>query len=532
MAESSAAARAPAPTCWGRGRLAVALLVVLAVAAALRCYHLGGKSLWLDEYFSLECSAGWARTDLRLPHDATAAPDLISLHNARPWWTIWKSVAADENHPPLYFLLLRGWRVMFGDSADALRSLSVAASMVSVALVFCIGLETGGPGVAIGAALLMALTWPQIQRAQDARPYALVTTLSLAAALALVRIEQRGATRRRAAALGIAALLMPLVHYLAFAELAAMGVYATAVLRGRARRDVLLCLGGATLAFGIIWGPNMVRQRQAMIDRTAWLSDPATIHNYDTWARLALTPVRMFLEPDAKTGAIAGIGGLALLAPLLAVQKHPRVLLWWLWMVAPVGSALFLDMWFGRSSLGNTKYTTLAEPAIYLLAAMLGASWQGGTRKWGWAIPGALVLACVLCLPNVYRSVLGERDWRPMAAMLHSAIPAGEPIALVDHSPNWPAGYFLVGVSYNLPDRQRPLLMVDGPPPEKLLENWRDAMPVGTVRRMGIVGFGDDLGKLVLPSGAKLVAGEFFASLSVVGVVDFDAGKMPANRSH
>jgi hypothetical protein len=246
------------------------LAMILIFAAALRIYHLGAISLWEDEYFSVECSSGWGRTDMRLA-SAQVVPDLISLRNARPIGTIWSSIARDENHPPLYFILLRIWRDMFGDSAVALRSLSVVGSLAGIVLLYFVGEVAIGPGAALWACALMAVAWPQIQEAQDARAYSLLTADALLCLLALMRIQRFGVTPFRIVWLFTAALVMPLLHYMAAATFLAMVVYAAIALRGQKRISVLSCFVGVVVAYFILWGPQLIGQRHLgnfLVDRT------------------------------------------------------------------------------------------------------------------------------------------------------------------------------------------------------------------------------------------------------------------------
>src|SRR5262249_58601165 len=89
----------------------VALLIVcLWLAAGLRFYRLDAQSLWNDEGLSL----GLARSDVP---------------------TILRSAAADI-HPPGYYLLLKAWYDLTGDSELALRSLSALTGVALVALLY------------------------------------------------------------------------------------------------------------------------------------------------------------------------------------------------------------------------------------------------------------------------------------------------------------------------------------------------------------------------------------------------------------
>jgi predicted membrane-bound mannosyltransferase len=79
--------------------------LLLAFALALRVWKLTDKNIGLDE------STSWYLATGSVSH-------LVS-------WT-----AADV-HPPLYYLLLKVWLWVFGDSLVALRSLSVISSVIA-----------------------------------------------------------------------------------------------------------------------------------------------------------------------------------------------------------------------------------------------------------------------------------------------------------------------------------------------------------------------------------------------------------------
>ena len=313
----------PAPTAARRGPVFVALAAaVLVLAGVLRCHALGGRSLWTDEYLSLECSAGWGRSDLRVAGSNAAAPDLIGLGHARPWTAIWGSVAADENHPPLYFLLLRAWRSAFGDSATAVRSLSVVASVAAVGLMMAAGAEAFGPTAGLCAGLLMAVAAPQLREAQDARAYMPVTAVAVAALWAVVRIDHRGPNRRRVATLSAALLVLPLLHYMALATVGAVAVYAAVGMRGPGRRAVLGAVGVAAAVYAVCWGPHLVGQHRRMLDATRWLADPAAGHGGRVVADLLSAPVRLLVDA-APAAAVTG-GCVALLVPPLLVWGGRR----------------------------------------------------------------------------------------------------------------------------------------------------------------------------------------------------------------
>ncbi|MBN8595278.1 MAG: glycosyltransferase family 39 protein [Anaerolineae bacterium] len=144
------------PTRWklpaGSGWLPILLLLL--VAFALRIHNLGGQSLWNDEGNSFVQS-------LR------PLPEIISN-------------AARDIHPPGYYLLLAGWRWLFGTSEFGLRSLSLFASLLTVAFTYSIGTRLFSRPAGWIAAAVVAINTFSIYYAQEARMYALLGLWSAA----------------------------------------------------------------------------------------------------------------------------------------------------------------------------------------------------------------------------------------------------------------------------------------------------------------------------------------------------------------
>ena len=138
------------------------LVAVLCAAGILRFYRLDAQSFWNDE----GNSARIAERSVRLIVEG----------------------AAGDIHPPGYYLLLAGWRSVFGQSEFALRSLSAVSGLVMVLLTGLLGRRLFGPPVGLGAAALSAISPFAIYYAQEARMYALLGGLSAASTYAAVHL--------------------------------------------------------------------------------------------------------------------------------------------------------------------------------------------------------------------------------------------------------------------------------------------------------------------------------------------------------
>ncbi len=132
------------------------------VAFGLRAYLLPDKPVWYDEAIS-----SWTAR-LSLPE--------IALYQAR------------AVHPPLHYWFLHLWGSLAGQSEYALRFLSLATGLLTVALLYRLGHRALGPGAGLVAALLLALSPFHIAWSQQIRMYSLATLLGLASVYLLLRI--------------------------------------------------------------------------------------------------------------------------------------------------------------------------------------------------------------------------------------------------------------------------------------------------------------------------------------------------------
>lgn len=147
-------------------------LLALLLAFALRFQQLGAQSFWNDEGNSARLS----ERSIPLILEGTAS----------------------DIHPPLYYLVLRGWRELVGETEFGLRSFSGFVGLFAVALTMALMRElerergerrvSSGSGFVLLAGLLTAVSPPLIYYSQEARMYALLAMLSVLSTLLLLRL--------------------------------------------------------------------------------------------------------------------------------------------------------------------------------------------------------------------------------------------------------------------------------------------------------------------------------------------------------
>jgi mannosyltransferase len=141
-------------------------LGILLFAFVLRVYRLEAQSIWWDEGHSIQMASA----------PLAQIPTLPGM----------------DVHPPGYFVLLHQWMAIAGRSEFALRYLSLAFSLLTLALLMRFGralaARVGGPctgtspraGTLLAVGVLAALSPLYVAYAQEVRMYAVVTLFALA----------------------------------------------------------------------------------------------------------------------------------------------------------------------------------------------------------------------------------------------------------------------------------------------------------------------------------------------------------------
>jgi len=183
------------------------LLTVFMLAALLRIYLAGRSGLRPDELFSLGLSTGHS-----LEHPAAAADprfgDFVELNNAAPAKEfrrylqhenppaspvrVTRAVLLSDTSPPLYYLLLYAWTLIFGTSDMALRLFSTACSLACLPLLAAIARRTGGKGGVVAACVLFAFSPLAIYYSAEGRMYSLLWLCVLATMAVSLVMRQRG----------------------------------------------------------------------------------------------------------------------------------------------------------------------------------------------------------------------------------------------------------------------------------------------------------------------------------------------------
>ena len=156
----------------------------------LRVNLIENKNMWFDEIYS------WN----------TSLYDIAGIIKA----------AAGDIHPPLFYIVLKGWTAIFSDSVFAMRSLSVFFSILSLVFIYRISKDILKDDVKVFAIIILyALSPVNIHYAQEVRMFMMNTFLCLGSVYYFMILLQNRS--KRASTLFILFSVFAIyTHYFAF----------------------------------------------------------------------------------------------------------------------------------------------------------------------------------------------------------------------------------------------------------------------------------------------------------------------------
>lgn len=322
------------------------LLPILVLSALVRLYSVTQATIWYDEGFSAIVSA--------------RSLDRILFH------------AAHDVHPPLYYLLLHGWMAIFGNGVFALRSMSVLAGVVTVALGVWLMRLIATRRAALLAGILLALLPIAVRYSQEVRMYALVSAWLMGATIALVYWVKKPQRYRY---LVIYALLITAgcyTHYLAVLCLFSHWLYLFFLRLQRSVGAHLITQPGWWIANSAIvflympWIPELVGQL-SLTAAISWIPS-VTLHTLPSvvWQFLTLSdglelPVTIYMAMPLLVVSVAGWMALRDQAP------HKFSVLISLYTFVPILVVFFISLKF---PFFVARYFLFASMGIPLMSAI------------------------------------------------------------------------------------------------------------------------------------------------------------------
>jgi len=344
----------------------------------LRFFHLGLKSFWADEAFSITLAQfGWA--DFR------------------------HALVSSEANMALYYVLLRFWS-QISDTPSFVRALSVLTGVATVPVIYFAGESLFSRRTGIIAALLLTVNAFHISYSQEARSYSLVVLLVTCSSLFFVRnVKSQGHSGGVWHILTSGAALY--AHFFAalvlLAQLVSWISLPRKFRRGSQVRDMLV--------IAIIGLPLLVFIVSQSTSHLYWVQHPTAKEVYHLFTYF--------------TGS-----GLKFLLFLLAITLASRE--WWLhrdvagalerwsfvfvafWLLLPILLTLVVSHW---QPILSPRFLLICLPAALLLfaqgLALIRPNWLC------FAMLVVLVCSSLVAVRSFYRKP-GHEDWKAAISYL------------------------------------------------------------------------------------------------------------------
>jgi uncharacterized membrane protein len=325
------------------------LALVLIWAAVLRTYNNTAVSLWHDEAFS-------------------------ALYLRYNWGEMMHRIVLDV-HPPLYYIILRFWSYLFGESLLSLRGMSIVFGVLTVWMGYLFVKKAfNNNRYALLAAFFLAINPFQIQYALEARMYTLGTFFVMLAGWFMLRaLESKNKKEWIGFALAAAAGFY--THYYVAFSILAMGLYglyhvlSTGNWKNPIKDNQLVNLVWASilsLVFYLPWIPSLLEQI-ARVQGGYWIGP------MDNWA-IPGTIWKMAMGGggiNRPTLAIATVIAISLTVYLIRAYRERAKWLVVLSVVVPFASAILLSM---VNDIYLDRYFVFASTFFSVLIALAFAA--------------------------------------------------------------------------------------------------------------------------------------------------------------
>lgn len=319
------------------------VLLLSWVAFLVRVAGLTGQSLWRDEVDTIRFS-GWPLAEL-------VGGLFRTGHNG-----------------PLYFLLMRFWRTLAGNSEFAIRYPSAAAGVLAVAVGYRLARQLGlRRGTGLLLSLLLATSPYLIWYGQEAKMYALLLVLVMAAFIAYHQALLGGRWGRWAVFVGLTSLSF-YIHLLSPLMLPVYGAFAL-LHPGRWRRHWRGWLTSMLLLIAP-YLPLAMWQMPLLIEKFH------SGHPFYPLREEILILLRLYTNGLARFAELPLISlYLFLLLGGVFAARPPRRLRLSLaaWLLLPPLAVYLISL---RVAVFEDRYLIYIAPAFYLLVA-LGLGWLG-----------------------------------------------------------------------------------------------------------------------------------------------------------
>ena len=397
------------------------LFIILLAGTVLRFYQIDEWSIWVDESWSMKFA------DLSFIDYFTGE--------------------YGDVHPPFYYILLKWWMLVFGNSEIAIRSLSAVSGCLSIVIIYIVGRLLFNRNTGLVSAFILALAVFHIQYSQNARMYELLSLLAILSYYFLIKLTVKTDIRISTGYV-IFTILLIYTHFAGLFLVIAQNVYVFSrlfvqkkVIEIKLKTWLFLQLVVAILYLPWLYylmGTISGIQKNVAFDNPAPnLHDVLTTFSiYAGSNKLLLLFALMLPLSVFSVNRIAGSINLRNFESslrdyrwLISLNDVSRVWMLMTWLLIPI-----IIPWFISQFSANIYYerTLIASSlAFYLLVACAIASIKNNFVKS--IVIVAIILLSVHALKSYYNTDVNREPWRDVAGYIDANAKPGDMV--IFHTP-------------------------------------------------------------------------------------------------
>lgn len=374
----------------------ILFIFVLIVASFLRLYDLGGKSLWIDEGFTL----------YQVQH---SLPELTSI-------------LKNDVHPPLYFYLEHFYIKIFGTSEFSLRFISAIFGIIIILFCWKFLLKNFNKNISLIGCILISFSTIQIRYSQEARAYTLFTLLTLISFYYFISLLKEGNLKNSSIYI-LSSTLMLYTHNYAFLYL---GVQIVFLIYLSIKNKTIIIKEFFPIIIIILlfipWLSTYLNQVSS-IQNGFWIKTPTLKNIAGIWNSFSSNIIASFILNEFFLITV-----ISLLKREKQLQKFDeydlRVILI-LWATLPLLIAYVISLVF--VPITQSRYIIPSSIPFFILAAY-SISKLNIKYKYGF-----IILLLGLLFMGIYSYFTYQKeDWRNAVKIVEKNIKGGEKIYLAD----------------------------------------------------------------------------------------------------
>lgn len=339
--------------------------------------------------------------------------EAYSIMLAKQSWSQLVALTAVDTHPPLYYLLLKGWAAVFGWSELALRSLSVLALGGAIVMASLLVRRLFGDRVALTTLAVMVVSPFLLRYGFEIRMYAVASLIGVVATYALVWAQDAKTVRQRWQRYAVYAVLVAVgmytLYYLALLWLAHVAWLLWLTWREKPsirhilRAPWVVAYVGSVVLF-VPWLPTLIGQFSN--GALTSVTQSMTLENM-----LSIVSLYTIYEPIWRLGPLSSLVVLFMLIVLVWVSTrafrlttgHQRasLVLFAFYTLVPVaalvvicmGRPMYVERYMAHVAIGGSMFIGVALGLVYPRVTTLKKRWMSGV--FGVLLAGVVQLAMI-----------------------------------------------------------------------------------------------------------------------------------------